>query len=64
MAYTKAQGRATQKFLREKREQLRVWVNKGELDRYKGQAAARGKSLGKYVTDLLDWDGEELKKGI
>ena len=35
MAYSPSQNRATQKYLKENKEQLRVWVSKGKLEKYK-----------------------------
>ena len=58
MAYSSSQNRATQKYLKENKEQLRVWVSKGKLEKYKKWAAAQGKSLAEYVVGLIEGDME------
>ena len=58
MAYSPSQNRATQKYLRENKEQLRVWVSKGKLEKYKKWAAAQGNSLSEYVVGLIEEDME------
>lgn len=57
--YTAAQKTATIKYLAEKTEEIRVRVPKGEKSKYQELAKAKGKSLSKFVLDLLD---AEIKK--
>lgn len=47
--YNEAQNKATQKYQREKLEQVRLWVKKGEKDKYKQLAEADGKSLAELI---------------
>lgn len=54
MPYTPAQNKATKKYRAENSEQVRVWVNKGEKDKYKALAASQGKSLNALVVELLE----------
>lgn len=54
MAYSEARNKATQKYLAANKEQLRAWVKKGDLQRYKNFAAAQGYSLNALVITLLD----------
>ncbi len=57
--YTAAQNVATQKYLAENMEQLRVWIPKGKKSEYKSFAESRGKSLAKLVVELLE---KEIEK--
>ena len=54
MAYSEARNKATQKYLAANKEQVRVWVNKGDLQKYKDFAAANGYSLNALVVGLLE----------
>lgn len=54
MAYSQARNKATQKYLAAHKEQLRVWVQKGDLQKYKDFATENGFSLGSLVVALLD----------
>lgn len=56
--YTQERGKATMKHLTEHYEQLRVWVRKGEKERYKALAAARGLSLAEYIKGLIEEDSK------
>lgn len=52
--YTQAQNKATQKYQKENLEQVRVWVKKGEKDRYKQLAAAAGLSLAEFLKQAVE----------
>ncbi|MBQ8313244.1 MAG: hypothetical protein IJX84_08590 [Clostridia bacterium] len=56
--YSPAQNKATQKYLQEKRQQVRFWVRKGELDDLQAEAESTGMSMAAYVikavNDLAD----------
>ena len=54
VAYSEARNKATQKYLAANKEQVRVWVNKGDLQKYKDFAAANGYSLNALVVGLLE----------
>ena len=43
--YTEGQNKATQKYQKENLEQVRVWVRKGEREKYKAYAESKGLSL-------------------
>lgn len=47
--YSPAQNRATQKYLSANRDQLRIWVHKGDKARIERAAAAAGVSVAQYV---------------
>lgn len=47
--YNEAQNKATQKYQRENLEQVRLWVKKGEKDKYKQLAETDGKSLAELI---------------
>lgn len=47
--YNESQNKATQKYQKENLEQVRLWVKKGEKDKYKRLAEADGKSLAEFV---------------
>lgn len=52
--YTKAQGRATQEYLKDNREQLRVWVHKGEVASLREEAAAHDMSMAAFVVEAIN----------
>lgn len=52
--YTPAQKRATMKYLEENREQLRLWVHKGDLDALRAEAASIGQSMAGYVIQAVN----------
>ena len=54
MAYTPAQGKATQKYISENLEQVRFRVKKGEKDAIKQEAARQGLSLAQYLTEAIN----------
>ena len=59
MAYTEAQKRATMKYIKDKRDIIRVSVPKGERERWKKHAEEnRGCSLSALIIELLEKDAE------
>lgn len=52
--YNDAQNKATQKYQREHLEQVRVWVKKGEKDRYKQLAAKANMSLAEFLKKAVE----------
>ena len=52
--YNEAQNKATQKYLKNNMEQVRMWVKKGEKDRYKQLAAAAGMSLAEFLKQAVE----------
>ena len=52
--YTPAQNRATQKYQREKLEQINFRVRKGERQKYTDAAAAAGVSIAQFFTSAAD----------
>ena len=52
--YTQAQNKATQKYQKENLEQVRMWVKKGEKDRYKQLASAAGLSLAEFLKQAVE----------
>lgn len=59
MAYTEAQNKATQKYIKKAYDDIKVRVPKGMRDEYRALAEASGKSLNQLIIDLL----EEYKRG-
>ncbi len=57
--YNENQNKATQKYQKENLEQVRIWVRKGEKDKYKAHAEAQGKSLTALIIELLEQDIKE-----
>lgn len=52
-SYTSAQARAAKNYLA-KFDDIRIRVPSGKKEEYKRKAAAVGKSLNRYIVDLLD----------
>ena len=59
--YTEGQNKATQKYQKENLEQVRVWVRKGEREKYKAYAESKGLSLNALVVQLLEKDMKSSK---
>ena len=58
--YSKAQNKATQKYISKAYDQFIVRVPKGKREIYKAHAEAQGKSLNQLVIELLDKNIDEL----
>lgn len=56
MPYSKAQMKATNKYRAKAYDVIQTTVPKGDRDKYKAQAAARGLSLNAYIISLLEQD--------
>ena len=52
--YTEAQKRATAKYHDEKMDSICLRVPKGTKDRWKALAEAQGKSLARFIADLIE----------
>ena len=52
--YTESQNRATQKYIREKLEEIKFRVRRGEKDKYKAAAERAGLSMAKFFLDAAD----------
>ncbi len=52
--YTEAQKRSADKYLKEKVEDIRIRVPKGQKQIIKDYAAAQGKSLNQFILDLIN----------
>lgn len=52
--YTEAQNRATQKYVKNNYDDIKIRVPKGKREQYKAHAEAQGKSLNQLVIELLD----------
>lgn len=52
--YNEAQNKATQKYLKNNMEQVRMWVKKGEKDRYKQLAASANMSLAEFLKQAVE----------
>lgn len=60
MAYTKASNKAVQKYSAKTYDQVKVLVKKGEREKIKAYAEAKGMSLNGYINKLI---AEEMKQG-
>ena len=56
MSLTEAQRKAIDKYLAEKTERVTLRLPMGKKDEYKKKAEAHGKSLTKYIMDLIESD--------
>ncbi|MBE5881220.1 MAG: hypothetical protein E7289_02740 [Lachnospiraceae bacterium] len=56
--YTKAQNKATQKYIKNTYDTVTTRVPKGMRDVYKAHAESKGTSLNKLIIDLLNKDME------
>lgn len=63
MAYTQAQNRATQKYQREKLEQVAIRVRKGEREKMKQIAEAAGISLAELIRAAVNEYAENHTRG-
>ena len=54
--YTEAQNKATQKYIKNNYDDIKIRVPKGKREIYKAHAESQGKSLNQLVIDLLDKD--------
>lgn len=60
MAYTQAQNRATQKYIKSNYDRFELVAPKGKKAEYKAIAESKGLSLNQYVIGLIE---EDIKKG-
>ena len=51
------------RYIAKKYDRVNIPFHKGDKDRYKAHAAARGKSLTALIVELLERDIEDLKRG-
>lgn len=54
MAYTKASGKAVNKYIKNNYDQIMIRIPKGDRERYKAYAAEQGKSLNSFVIELIE----------
>lgn len=57
--YSEAQNKASQKYIRNNYDDIKLRVPKGQRDIYKAHAESKGTSLNKLVIDLLEKDMEK-----
>lgn len=58
--YTKAQKRATEKYLREKTEEIKIRVKKGEREKIREKAKRNGyTSLSRFILDAIEKFNQE-----
>lgn len=61
MAYSEAQNKATQKYIKENLEEIRFRVRKGERDKLHAAAAERGQSTAQFVIHAVnEYAGEQV----
>lgn len=61
MAYSAAQGRAVQKYIKENLEEVRFRVKKGEKARIQDAAAQAGQSMAQYIIQAInDREGRQI----
>lgn len=54
MAYTEAQNKATQKYIKENLEEVRFRVKKGERALLKAEAEQQGQSMAQYIIQSVN----------
>lgn len=54
MAYSQAQNKATQKYIKENLEEVRFRVKKGERDLIKQLAESNGQSMAQYIIQAIN----------
>ena len=54
--YSEAQNKASQKYIRNNYDDIKLRVPKGQREIYKAHAESKGTSLNKLVIDLLEKD--------
>lgn len=59
MAISKAQQRATAKYMRENLDDIKIRVKKGNREKIKKFAESKGKSLNSYIIGLIEYDMEK-----
>ena len=56
---TEAKRKGNAKYLKEKVEDIKIRVPKGKREEYKAFAEKEGKSLNRYIIDLIEKDMQE-----
>lgn len=56
MAYTQAQNKATQKYVKKAYDRITLRVKKGNQEKIKTYAESKGMSLNGYIVDLIEKD--------
>ena len=59
--YSQAQNKATQKYIKNAYDEIKVRVPKGEKDRIRERAESMGESVNGYINRLIE---EDMKKGL
>ena len=54
MAYSKSQNKATQKFIKNNYDEIKIRVSKGKKEKYKQLAYKKGYSLNAYIINLIE----------
>ena len=54
MSYSKSQNKATQKYIKNNYEEIKIRVPKGKKDLFKELASRKGLSLNTFVVDLME----------
>ena len=54
MSYSASQNKATQKYIRNNYEEIKIRIPKGKKDQYKKLASEKGLSLNSFVVDLME----------
>ena len=54
MSYSKSQNKATQKYIKNKYEEIKIRVPKGKKDQYKELASKKGLSLNAFIVNLME----------
>lgn len=61
--YTEAQKKSANKYLKEKVEDIRIRVPKGQKQIIKDYADRQGKSLNQFIVDLINQEIEKMENG-
>lgn len=60
--YNEVSKKATNKYIKEKRDRLSICFPKGDKEKFRTHAASKGMSLNKLIIELLNEDIEKSKR--
>ena len=64
MAYSDSQNKATQKFIKNNYDEIKIRVSKGKKEKYKKLAYEKGCSLNAYIINLIEQSASHTEEAI
>ncbi len=58
--YSEAHNKATQKYIKNNYDEIKIRIPKGMKDEYKAMAEASGKSLNQFIIDAVEDYGKKV----